>query len=211
MITAEDVIELHTLFIQHKIDIWIDGGWGVDALLGRQTRPHSDLDIALKHSDVPALHKLLEMRGYQDVPRNDTRECNFVLGDHAGRQVDVHSFELDASGNNIFGVPYRAEHLTGTGIIGGYPVKCVPPDWIVKFHTGYRLDADDFQDVKHICDTFGIEMPEEHRAYWKSLQIGKFRDGTEANGIRLATSPSVIPSRSASERRLPAAKIADPR
>src|SRR5438477_4113231 len=24
---------------------WLEGGWGVDALVGRQTRPHRDLDI----------------------------------------------------------------------------------------------------------------------------------------------------------------------
>jgi lincosamide nucleotidyltransferase A/C/D/E len=26
---------------------WLEGGWGVDALAGRQTRPHRDLDIDL--------------------------------------------------------------------------------------------------------------------------------------------------------------------
>jgi hypothetical protein len=25
---------------------WLDGGWGVDAVLGEQTRPHEDLDLA---------------------------------------------------------------------------------------------------------------------------------------------------------------------
>ena len=24
---------------------WLEGGWGVDALVGRQTRPHRDVDI----------------------------------------------------------------------------------------------------------------------------------------------------------------------
>ena len=27
--------------------VWLDGGWGVDALLGRQTRPHQDLDLVI--------------------------------------------------------------------------------------------------------------------------------------------------------------------
>jgi lincosamide nucleotidyltransferase A/C/D/E len=30
------------------IPIWLDGGWGVDALLGEQTRPHDDLDIVVE-------------------------------------------------------------------------------------------------------------------------------------------------------------------
>lgn len=27
---------------------WIDGGWGVDALLGHQTREHGDLDLVIE-------------------------------------------------------------------------------------------------------------------------------------------------------------------
>jgi Aminoglycoside-2''-adenylyltransferase len=83
---------------QNRIDVWIDGGWGVDALLGEQTRIHRDLDIAVQHRHVPRLRALLEARGYKDVPRDDTRDCNFVLGDDLGHQIDVHSYRspLDA-------------------------------------------------------------------------------------------------------------------
>jgi Aminoglycoside-2''-adenylyltransferase len=56
--TAKDAIKLYKLFDQHGIKVWIDGGWGVDALLGHQTRKHDDLDIALHHSHVSALWKL---------------------------------------------------------------------------------------------------------------------------------------------------------
>jgi lincosamide nucleotidyltransferase A/C/D/E len=153
------------------MEVWVDGGWGVDALLGRQTRPHDDLDIAVKHSDVPALRELLQARGYHDIPRDDTRDCNFVLGDERGRLIDIHSFELDANGNNIFGVTYRAEHLTGTGTILGQQVRCVPPDWMVKFHTGYKLDRSDFLDVRALCEKFNVEMPDEHKAYWRASPL----------------------------------------
>ena len=27
---------------------WLEGGWGVDALVGHQTRPHRDLDVDLE-------------------------------------------------------------------------------------------------------------------------------------------------------------------
>ncbi len=30
------------------IDVWLDGGWGVDALLGHQTREHDDLDLVVE-------------------------------------------------------------------------------------------------------------------------------------------------------------------
>src|SRR3990172_4655279 len=78
--TAKDVIEIVQLFSQHHIDICIDGGWGVDALLGAQTRPHADLDIAMPHKDVTLARRLLDESGFVDVLRGDTRECNFVMG-----------------------------------------------------------------------------------------------------------------------------------
>jgi len=34
------------------IEIWLDGGWGVDALLGEQTRPHEDLDIVVEQGST---------------------------------------------------------------------------------------------------------------------------------------------------------------
>jgi hypothetical protein len=45
--TAKEAIELYELFDQHGIKVWIDGGWGVDALLGHQTRKHNDYNVLL--------------------------------------------------------------------------------------------------------------------------------------------------------------------
>lgn len=69
---AKDAVGLYRLFDRRGITVWIDGGWGVDALLGHQTRKHEDLDVALRHSDVTALRKLLDGFGYRDVPRDDS-------------------------------------------------------------------------------------------------------------------------------------------
>jgi len=163
--TAQEVLEIIQLFNHNHIEIYIDGGWGVDALLGEQTRPHSDLDIALQHKDVPHMRALLEARGYTDVPRNDTRECNFVLGDDHGHLVDIHSYTFDVAGRNIFGVDYPLDSLTGTGTVKGYPVKCISPEWLVKFHSEYPLDENDYHDVHALCWHFGIQLPEEYEKF----------------------------------------------
>jgi lincosamide nucleotidyltransferase A/C/D/E len=163
--TANDVVALLRLFETNGLDVCIDGGWGVDALLGRQTRRHSDLDIAIQHRDVPTLRALLAANGYHDVPRDDTRDCNFVLGDAHGHQVDVHSYTFDANGTHIYGVPYPALSLTGRGSIDGYPVTTITAEWMVKFHSGYVLDENDYRDVRALCETFGIELPEEYRRF----------------------------------------------
>lgn len=163
--TAESAVEIIKLLEQNGIEVYVDGGWGVDALLGKQTRRHDDLDIALPHRYVPKLRELLEARGYRDVPRDDTRDCNFVLGDDKGNLVDIHSYTFDENGNLIFGVAYEPQQLTGTGTINGYPVKCIPPDVMVEFHTGYELDENDYHDVKALCTKFGIELPKEYERF----------------------------------------------
>ena len=95
---AADVISLYTELQNLRIKIWVDGGWGVDALLGEQTRPHKDLDIAIQQRDVPQLRALLEAKGYKEIKLEDARPWNFVLGDENGREIDVHVIVLDSKG-----------------------------------------------------------------------------------------------------------------
>ena len=157
--SAEDTLELYALFETNGIAVCIDGGWGVDALVGRQTRPHADLDIAIQHKDVPRVRELLEMRGYTDIARPDTRDCNFVLGDVSGREVDIHSYTFDSSGSLVFGIAYPPESLTGTGTINGHPVQCISLEWVIKFRESYEPDDGDLADVQLLYDTFGMSLP----------------------------------------------------
>ena len=165
--SGDAVVQLLQLFEQHGIEVFVDGGWGVDALLGEQTRPHNDLDIALQHKDVPQLRALLEAQGYRDVPGDDTHDCNIMMGDDQGHEVDYHSYTFDANSTLVFGVPYPLESLTGTGSIQGYPVKCISAEWLVKFHSGYELDENDYRDVSALCERFGIALPDEYERFSK--------------------------------------------
>jgi len=47
---AVKAVELYQMFEENGVEIWVDGGWGVDALLEDQTREHTDLDIAIDHT-----------------------------------------------------------------------------------------------------------------------------------------------------------------
>jgi len=160
-----DVVELIGLLERHGIDVHVDGGWGVDALLGVQTRSHSDLDIAVPHRYVPRLRELLAARGYDEVLRPDTRDCNFVLIDPDGHQVDVHSYTFDDQGNNIQGVAYSPEHLTGVGSIDGHSVRCISAEWMMRFHSGYPPDENDYLDILAVCRRFGIPLPAEYTRF----------------------------------------------
>ena len=168
--TASDVVEIIKLLEDNGIEVYVDGGWGVDALLGGQPRKHEDLDIALPHKFVPLLRELFKARGYKEVPRPDSWECNFVLGDNGGHLIDVHSYTFDENGKNTFGVAYEPRHLTGTGIINEYPVKCPPPDVMVEFHTGYDVDEDDYHDAKELCERFNIPLPKNYEKFTMLLR-----------------------------------------
>lgn len=152
------------------IKVWVDGGWGVDALLGKQTRKHKDLDIAVQKKDLKKLRKALQSRGYRDVPQDDTREWNFVLGDDGGRLVDIHVIEIDEAGNGIYGPVengemYPASSLTGEGVIEGVEVRCISVEDLVKFHSGYELSKTDYKDVKTLCEKFGVKLPGEYEGF----------------------------------------------
>lgn len=160
--TSADVIDLYATLENLDIKIWIDGGWAVDALLGKQTRSHADLDIAIQYRDIPKLREFLEARGYREVERPEDKKWNFVLGDDKGREVDVHAFTFDDKGSVIEGIEYPDGSLAGTGSIDGHTVRCIDPEHLVRFHTGYKLSDKDFKDVVALCERFGIDYPAEY-------------------------------------------------
>ena len=47
------------------VDTWVSGGWGVDALVGHQTRPHRDLDLLVPLRRTLQAHTALSRMGFQ--------------------------------------------------------------------------------------------------------------------------------------------------
>ena len=80
--SAESAVDLLRLFETNGIDVWLDGGWAVDAALGEQTRSHKDLDIILQSRDLPRLREILGARGFRE--QEGGTESNFVLADDHG-------------------------------------------------------------------------------------------------------------------------------
>ena len=166
-----DVCELLDLLAADGIRVWVDGGWAVDALLGEQTRCHTDLDIAIEQRDVPRLTELLGARGFHPKGEPHASPINYVVVDDRGRELDLHIITLDERGNGVYGsdggANYTHHALSGRGRIGDREVCCIAAEALVGFHTGYEFDADDIHDVKLLCERFGIPLPAEyadHRA-----------------------------------------------
>lgn len=162
--TEEYIETLYQKVEEHDIQIWLDGGWGVDALLEKQTRAHGDLDIVIEKKNVEALKKMLTKDGFNEVLRGDTTWYNFMYGDMDTHLIDFHVIEMDENGNGIYGNSedgnlYPKEALSGMGRIGSTDVRCISAEWAVKFHTGYDSREKDRLDVAALCEKFGIELP----------------------------------------------------
>ena len=160
--TSENVLNFYYWLNENGITAWIDGGWCVDALIGRQTREHADLDVAVHRKDNIKLRQLLENNGYEEEKRDDSSEFMYFMTNEAGKGVDVHAFEYDENGKNIYGVEYPFGSLTGTGIINGQEVNCTNPKFMFQFKTWYEPKEKDLHDLRVLSEKFGFELPEEY-------------------------------------------------
>ncbi len=145
------------------IPIRIDGGWCVDALLGKQTREHLDLDIAVDRKHSNHLKELLTSWGYTERPSSDSTEWNYVMADDHQSVIDIHVFEFDDQSNKTYGIQYPRDSLSGTGTIAGKTVQCITPEWMFKFKTSYDPQEKDLRDVHALSEKFGFEVPTTHR------------------------------------------------
>ena len=79
MMCADDVLEILHCLREAGIAVWIDGGWGIDALVGEQTREHDDLDVVVALADAPAAREALGTSGF--VVAEDELPTRFVVRD----------------------------------------------------------------------------------------------------------------------------------
>ena len=163
---TDAVAAILTVIRDADITVWIDGGWGIDALVGRETRPHKDLDLIVSAADSSRLHAVLAERGYRviaGVPSGGVYEnglgarvdISTVTFDDRGR---AHRFTSTGGQENC-----PADAFAGTGHINGMAVRCLSVEAQINAHRGYEPDDKDRHDVALLCEHFGIGLPAEYR------------------------------------------------
>jgi lincosamide nucleotidyltransferase A/C/D/E len=161
--TSSAVIELLELLDSAGLSIWLDGGWGIDALLGSQSRPHADLDILVAVADVPRLLEVVGRRGFAIVEGAPPHA--FVLADSAARQIDVHAVTFEARGalhrmENGGDWHFPAGSFAGCGVVADRNVRCLSPAAQVLCHAqGYPPAEKDLHDMALLRERFGVELP----------------------------------------------------
>ncbi len=163
MMGGRDVLEVLGCLAQADIAAWVDGGWGVDALLGEQTRPHDDLDLVTALDGAEKAIAALASHGFR--LGEDQRPTRFVLTATADRRVDFHTVTSDAEGGGTQALPgggayrYSPQGLSGRGVIAGCAVRCLSPEEQVRCHTGYEPDEQDQKDIRALPVRFAIALP----------------------------------------------------
>jgi len=76
----------------------VTGGWGIDALLRRQTRPHGDVDLGIPSHEVEAAVTAVAALGY--AVTTDERPARIALESSLGK-VDLHPTVMLPSGAGI--------------------------------------------------------------------------------------------------------------
>ncbi|MBD2536282.1 hypothetical protein H6G97_46135 [Nostoc flagelliforme FACHB-838] len=163
---SEDVLQIVTWLERAEIRVWLDGGWGVDALLTQQTRSHSDLDLVVRLEDASQIEQTLAI--YQFAIILNELPTRFVMKDAKFRSVDFHTVQHDSSGQLIQvlqdGTPfhYPQDSLAGQGMIDGNVISCITPEAQMLCHTGYKPQAKDIHDVRLLRQYFNLPLPEEY-------------------------------------------------
>ena len=205
--SAEDVVAIVNRLERAGLSVWVDGGWGVDALVGRQTRPHDDLDLVVLLEEVPALERELAALGYERAGGGPPMSFESVDAD--GRQIDSHPFTPDENGDGVYLQRdgntwlYPARGFQGRGVICGRRVRCMTAEVQVICHAGYELDEDDIHDLRllrpapDVLAEFGVTgKPEPLPGAWRvgdlvlkqldrSPEEVRWLAGLEAPGVRM--------------------------
>jgi lincosamide nucleotidyltransferase A/C/D/E len=171
MMNEDDVIDLLKKAEDIGVNLWIDGGWGVDALVGYQTRPHNDIDIFIQKKDTDIFTKMLNSNAYRETKMEFTTDVHKAFCDSCKRIIDLHIFEFTKDGNLRYeNEIYPSKVLDGKGKIGRITVHCLTAEAQILYHQGYEHKEKDIQDVLLICKTFDFPIPEEYEKIRLSIK-----------------------------------------
>jgi lincosamide nucleotidyltransferase A/C/D/E len=155
MFSAERVLDV----LNQVPEAVVDGGWGVDALLGSQSRGHDDLDLVVPLDSCDRIVARLRALGFErHLDERPTR----VAVEHGDEQVDLHlvapaefGMVQTLPGGSTF--TYVLDDTHGT--IAGQRVPCLSAPMQVLTHCGYEPDADDRADMALVAAASGEALP----------------------------------------------------
>ncbi|WP_436758385.1 nucleotidyltransferase domain-containing protein [Streptosporangium sp. V21-05] len=163
MFEAGKVPRVLALLRDAGCEVWVAGGWGIDALVDRITREHRDLDLVHRVEREPLLIRTLESAGFAEQPDvSPGRPARFVMTDRDGDDLDLHPLLFASDGSAVQridaagGISSHPPDCFVTGVIDGVRVPCLSAAQQVHFHQGYDPGDRDLHDMALLRDAFGI-------------------------------------------------------
>ena len=162
---AQDVLDTLEILEEVGVSATVEGGWGIDALLGYQYRDHSDLDLIVETKWIDVALDAMAAVGFVVIV--DHRPVSVRLADPHGRAIDITFVVFDGTNAAWRGSkdPARIEpdypsHGFTYGWIAGRKVACLSPETQVRRHLGYRYTDRDVSDLKELKERFSVALPE---------------------------------------------------
>ena len=159
---ATEVLRLLAVMDAAGVRAGLTGGWGIDALLRRQTRAHGDVDLGVAAERVDVAIDALAGIGY--TVTIDERPARLVLVGGQGK-VDLHPIVWDPTGTGIQTgfdgemFEYPPGSLDAARLIAGQPVRCGTPSLQLTFHDHYVPRDRDRADMAALAEMFGLALP----------------------------------------------------
>ena len=153
--TKEDLFTVINLLENANIKYWIDGGWGVDILAGKQTRTHRDIDINFDAQHTEELLNILLEYGYKID--TDWKPVRIELYSENYGYLDIHPFVLNEDGTlkqaNLEGGWYEFDKdFFSNAVFEGKTIPCISVKGQKLFHSGYELRDKDKHDISIIAN-----------------------------------------------------------
>ena len=168
--SADDVLWVLRALEAESFRCWIAGGWGVDALIGKQNRTHDDLDLVVDdyERNEPRARQALFKLGFHHVASQMRRTWMPDLStfdDGAGHRVELVSINWDRL-ELALGSARSHHHDEGLtqkvfteGMINGVVVPCLSVHVQLLYHSGYPLKPTLQHDVTLLESVFGPLKP----------------------------------------------------
>lgn len=153
VVSKEVLLSILDLLESLNMSYWVDGGWGIDVLLGKQHREHRDIDIDFDGEFTEVLVRTLEEKGY--VITTDWGTCRIELHHPKMGYIDIHPLVIAADGSAKQADPYggwyefKREWFTSASFENRM-VPCISAEAQKLFHTGYELREVDKIDMQNL-------------------------------------------------------------
>lgn len=152
--SKENLMEVLNLLDGLKIKYWIDGGWGIDILLGKQNRVHRDIDVDFDGKFTDVLLDALNVKGYTIV--TDWRPARIELYHPELGYIDIHPLIISEDGSakqaglNDDWYEFKEEWFS-SALFEERTIPCISAEAQKLFHSGYELREVDKIDLKNLA------------------------------------------------------------